>query len=541
MRSLRASLAGVRPRPADPRGLGVPARAAAASAAEVAKAADDGRRETRDRSASLFTADFHDAEGALPLSRHRARHTARFRHRGTDFMARHRPEIASDQLAGANGVDRADAARHGREPRRAIPICSRSAASASVTTRWMSAACTAADVLLFIAAGAVDRPVAEATVGWMLALTHHMRTKDRLVREGAVGRPQPATWAPNSATARSASSASAASAGHSCKLLAGFGMKPPLVFDPFVTPADATRLGVTLVPLDELLFESDFVSIHCPLTDADAQPDRRSRTRPDEADRVPHQHRPRRHRGRGRARRRTAARTASPGPPSTASRTNRSPPRRRSRELDNVLLAPHCIAWTDELFRDIGRAVCRGMLDLAEGRVPKGVVNREVLDRPGFQAKWKRIIGSVISCVAVVQAMRPVSRYSGQSQGVSPCARSLALLLLASPVPAADPIVPPDAKLEKIFDGGLVLTEGVAVAPDGMVYFSDITFSHVSQATRSSRSRPGTSGSSTPRPARRRSSARPAACPTASSSTPTATCSRPRGPTTAAAASPAPT
>ena len=42
-------------------------------------------------------------------------------------------------------------------------------------------------------------------------------------------------------------------------------------------------------------------------------------------------------------------------------------------------------------------------------------------------------------------------------------------------------IVPTDAKLEKIFDGGVVLTEGVAVAPDGMVYFSDITFSHVSK------------------------------------------------------------
>ena len=61
-------------------------------------------------------------------------------------------------------------------------------------------------------------------------------------------------------------------------------------------------------------------------------------------------------------------------------------------ELDNVLLAPHCIAWTDELFRDLGRTVCRGMLDLAGGRVPRGVVNREVLDRPGFQAKWKRLL-----------------------------------------------------------------------------------------------------------------------------------------------------
>jgi gluconolactonase len=56
----------------------------------------------------------------------------------------------------------------------------------------------------------------------------------------------------------------------------------------------------------------------------------------------------------------------------------------------------------------------------------------------------------------------------------------LLILLAAGPL-LADPVVPPDAKLEKVFDGGLVLTEGVAVAPDGMVYFSDITFTHVSR------------------------------------------------------------
>src|SRR6476660_2915364 len=54
-------------------------------------------------------------------------------------------------------------------------------------------------------------------------------------------------------------------------------------------------------------------------------------------------------------------------------------------------------------------------------------------------------------------------------------------LALVAPLAAAEPVVPPDAKLEKVFDGGLVLTEGVAVAPDGMVYFSDITFTHVSR------------------------------------------------------------
>jgi len=45
---------------------------------------------------------------------------------------------------------------------------------------------------------------------------------------------------------------------------------------------------------------------------------------------------------------------------------------------------------------------------------------------------------------------------------------------------AGEAIVPADAKLEKLFQGS-VLTEGVSVAPDGMVYFSDITFSHVAR------------------------------------------------------------
>ncbi len=45
------------------------------------------------------------------------------------------------------------------------------------------------------------------------------------------------------------------------------------------------------------------------------------------------------------------------------------------------------------------------------------------------------------------------------------------------PAPTGDPaFVPPGAKLDRIFDGGCMLTEGVAVAHDGMVYFSDITF-----------------------------------------------------------------
>lgn len=60
--------------------------------------------------------------------------------------------------------------------------------------------------------------------------------------------------------------------------------------------------------------------------------------------------------------------------------------------------------------------------------------------------------------------------------GISPV-----ILFLSYQLAFAGPIVPEDAKLEKIFDEGMVLTEGVAVAPDGTVYFSDITFTHVAR------------------------------------------------------------
>jgi gluconolactonase len=45
------------------------------------------------------------------------------------------------------------------------------------------------------------------------------------------------------------------------------------------------------------------------------------------------------------------------------------------------------------------------------------------------------------------------------------------------PAPEGDAsVLPPDSKLMKVFDEGCVLTEGVAAAPDGFMYFSDITF-----------------------------------------------------------------
>jgi phosphoglycerate dehydrogenase-like enzyme len=60
-------------------------------------------------------------------------------------------------------------------------------------------------------------------------------------------------------------------------------------------------------------------------------------------------------------------------------------------ELENVILAPHSIAWTNELFRDIGRTACQSLLDLSQGQRPHGVVNPDLFDNAAFIDKWNRI------------------------------------------------------------------------------------------------------------------------------------------------------
>lgn len=336
-----------------------------------------------------LTADFYDDRGQ---TRYRDIGLDRFetvadRCEITRFDA-HRPEIAPEQLAGVNGVivltPKVTAASLAKSnDLLAIGRFGVGYDSVDVT------ACTASDVVLFITAGAVDRPVAEATVGWMLALTHHIRTKDHLVRE--------ARWNDRSGymgcelRERTLGVIGFGGIGRAVvKLLSGFGMNPPLVFDPFTSTDVIAQHGARAVSLDELLSQSDFVSLHCPLNEQTKNliGERELALMKPSAYLI--------NTARGgivneaalyyvlkAGRIAGAALDCFDNEPLTA------PP--RFAEFDNVLLAPHCIAWTDELFRDIGRMACQGLIDLMQGRRPHGVVNPEVFDRPGFQQKWKRI------------------------------------------------------------------------------------------------------------------------------------------------------
>jgi phosphoglycerate dehydrogenase-like enzyme len=332
-----------------------------------------------------FTGDFYAADGS-----------PKYRDMGLSVFAPHthiqhsrfqedRPVIGADQIGGVQGVvvlTPAVAAATVAAAHNLLAIGRFGVGYDAVDV----AACTEADVVVFIAAGAVDHSVAEATVGWMIALTHHVRVKDALVRDGKWD--QRSNFMGRELRDRTFGAIGLGGiARKTIELLRSFGMKPPLAYDPYVTGDVA---GVRLVSLDELLREADFVSIHCPLSDQT----RNLIGARELALMKPDAYLINTARGGIVVEEALVAALRDQRIAGAAIDCFAEEPVTRPHPLaafDNVLLAPHSIAWTHELFRDIGRAVCSGMVDLSQGKRPRGVINPQVFDRPGFQEKWARL------------------------------------------------------------------------------------------------------------------------------------------------------
>lgn len=335
-----------------------------------------------------LTADFYDSKGVAKYRDIGLSVLAEHPQIGQRVFKEHRQQIGTDQVGDAQGVivlTPAVTAESVSKPENLLVMARFGVGYDSVDVK----ACTAADVLVTITTGAVDRPVAEAAIGWMIALSHNLCIKDKLVRSGQ--------WDERSKyMGRELRDRTLGVIGlggiarKTIELLRGFGMKQPLAFDPFASAEIAAQTGARLVSLEALLRDADFVSIHCPLTEktrgligagelALMKPDAYllNTARGGIVDEDALYDALKNHRISG------AALDCFAQEPVTAPS--------RFAGLDNVLLAPHSIAWTDELFRDIGRAACQVMVDLSLGRRPCGVVNREVLERPGFQEKWKRL------------------------------------------------------------------------------------------------------------------------------------------------------
>lgn len=305
-------------------------------------------------------------------------------------FADHRPVIESDQVADAAGVIVLTPQVTTETVRNADDLLAIGRFGVGFDTVDVQA-CTDQNVLVMITTGAVDRSMAEATIGWMIALTHRIRIKDQLVRTGDWD----ARTLYNGCELRDRTLGVIGLGGigqELVRMLSSFGMRPPIACDPFIPESLLTELGVQSVSLEEVLRTADFVSIHCPLNDStrgligarelswmksDAWLLNTARGGIVDEEALFETLSERRIAG-------AAIDCFEEEPVRTPHRFG---------TLDNVLLAPHSIGWTDELFRDIGTTAFQSMKDLFEGRRPHGVVNAELFDRPEFLGKWQRVSG----------------------------------------------------------------------------------------------------------------------------------------------------
>ena len=316
-----------------------------------------------DRQPSPFqvalTGDFRDANGQPKFAELGLGLLEPYPHITVTSFSEHRPAIDPEQIAGSQGV----IVLTPRVTRASLAGCDDLLAIGRFGVGYDSVdvdACTDANVLAMITAGAVDRPVAEATVGWMLALTHHMLTKDRLVRTGSWD--ERTKYMGCELRDRTLGVIGLGGIGRALvSLLQGFGMRQPIAYDPLVPAPVMAETGVRAVELDELLLTADFVSIHCPLNEhtRDLIGDRELALMKPDAYLL--------NTARGGIVDEDALfqaldnrRIAGAAIDCFASEPVTEP--HRFGELANVILAPHSIAWTAELFRDIGRTACQNPL-----------------------------------------------------------------------------------------------------------------------------------------------------------------------------------
>ena len=245
-------------------------------------------------------------------------------------------------------------------------------------------ACTRAGVILTVTPEGPRRAMALAAITFLLALTHRLLIKDRLTRhDGWNDRGQ---YFGTGIADKVLGIVGLGSIGREVARLAATLDLRLIAADPWVHAAAAAADGVRLVDLPELLATADFVVVCCPLTEqtfhlidaagiARMQPsaylinvargpivDQAALLAALEAGRIA-----------GAGLDVFEQEPISPDDPLLA--------------LDNVVLAPHSLGWTDDAFRDNGRAACRGIVDVAAGRVPAHIINPEVLQHPKVRAR----------------------------------------------------------------------------------------------------------------------------------------------------------
>jgi phosphoglycerate dehydrogenase-like enzyme len=246
-------------------------------------------------------------------------------------------------------------------------------------------ACTKAGIALAITPDGVRRPVAVSIVTLMLALTGKLMVKDRLTREAAPGFARRGGHMGVGLVGRTLGSIGIGNIGAELfRLLKPFDMKF-IAHDPFADRKLAAELGVELVGLEEVFRRADIVNVSCPLsreTHHLVNAERLALMKPTayfiNTARGPIVDQ--------KALTKVLAERRIAG--AGLDVLEQEPPVADDPilKLDNVILAPHALCWTDQCFAGNGAADVRAVLDVQHGREPRLVVNKAVL----VTEAWKK-------------------------------------------------------------------------------------------------------------------------------------------------------
>lgn len=246
-------------------------------------------------------------------------------------------------------------------------------------------ACTRNGVAVTITPDGVRRPMATAILTLVLALSGRLLQKDRLTRSGGWARK--VEYMGMGLTGRVLGSIGLGNIGRELfRLATPFEMRH-IAHDPYVPPGGAP--SIELVDLETLFRMADFVVVNCALT-----PETRHLVNAERLSLM----KPTAYlisTARGPIVDQTALTEAlQTGRIDGAALDvfEREPvdPNDPILSLDNVIVTPHALAWTDEWIRLTGRSALEGILEVAAGREPPNVVNREVLQTRLFQGKLAR-------------------------------------------------------------------------------------------------------------------------------------------------------
>jgi len=250
------------------------------------------------------------------------------------------------------------------------------------------AAMSRAGVLVANTPNAVPRPVATIALTFVLALAHRLFAKDRLTREGRWG--ERLDHMGLGLTGRTLGVVGAGRIGKELLRMARVFDLKLLAADPYAEELELAYLGVRNVSLEILMAESDFVVVTCLLNDE---------TRHLIGARALSLMKPGAYLinvARGpvvdeRALYEALAARRIAGAGLDVFEEEPTPLSNPILALDNVIVTPHALCWTDELFGNIARTAIGAILAVHSGRRPKFVVNAEALSHPCVRA-WLRFI-----------------------------------------------------------------------------------------------------------------------------------------------------